>query len=154
VFSFRIAHQLKRHAVGMIAPTSRGAVPTSAAINRAVDNNRFGAYAAVGAVVLGAVMLMANIAHNRSSTLPAASVANISDTSYGAIAVKPLAAPQPDTAPIAVAPATPVPSPVAVAEKSAVRVDTSTTGAIASPAPAHPKHKAHPKKHKDVDSKT
>jgi hypothetical protein len=154
VFSFRIAHQLKRHAAAMIAPSRRGAIPTSAAIDAAVDNNRFGAYAALGAIALGGIMLMANIAHNRSATLPAASVANVSDTSYGVIAVKPLAAPQPDATPIAVAPATPVPSPVAVAEKSAVRIDTSTTGAIASPAPAHPKHKAHPKKPKDVDSKT
>jgi hypothetical protein len=153
VFSFRIAQQFKRHAAGMIASSRRGAVPTSAAIDPTVDNNRIGAYAALGAITLGAVMLMANIAHNRAASLPAASVANVSDTSYGAIAVKPLAAPQPDATPIAVAPATPVPSPVAAAEKSAARVDMSTTGAIASPAPAHPKHKAHPKKPKDVDSK-
>ena len=153
MFSFRIAQQFKRHTVGMMAPSRRGAVPTSAAIDPAVDNNRFGAYAALGAVVLGAFMLIANIAHNRSASLPAA-VANVSDTSYGTIAVKSLAAPQADATPIAVAPATPVPSPVAAAEKSPVRIDTSPTGAIASAPVAHPKHKAHPKKPKDVDSKT
>jgi hypothetical protein len=151
VFNFRIAQQFKKRA---IAPSPRGAVATSAAMGPAFDNNRFGAYAAIGAIALGGVMLMANIAHNRSATLSAASVANVSDTSYGTIAVKSLAAPQPDATPIAVAPATPVPSPVAAAEKSPVRVDTSPTGAIASAPVAHPKHKAHPKKTKDVDSKT
>ena len=153
MFNFRIAQQFKRRAAGMIAQSRRGAIPRSAAMDPTFDNSRFGAYAAVGAVALGAVMLMANIAHNRSATLPAASVANVSDTSYGSIAVKPLAAPQPDPTPIAVAPATPVPLPVAAAEKSPARVDTSPTGAIASTPAAHPKRKPHPKKPKDVDSK-
>jgi len=158
VFNFRLSQQFKKRAAGMIAPFPRGVVPTSAAIDPSFDNSRFGAYAAVGAIVLGGVMLMANIAHNRSAVAlaasPTAPTANASDPSDGAVAVKSLAAPQPVAAPIAVAPATPVATPVAAAEKSAVRVDTSTTGAIASAPLAHPKHKPHRKKTKDIDSQT
>ncbi len=158
MFSFRLSQEFKKRAAGMIAPFPRGAVPTSAAIDPGLDNSRFGAYAAIGAIALGGVMLMANIAHNRSAVpvaeAPAASTANASDPTNGAVAIKSLAAPQPVATPIAVAPATPVASPVATAEKSAVRIDTSTTGAIASPTLTHPKHKPHRKKTKDVDSQT
>jgi hypothetical protein len=158
VFNFRLAQEFKKRAASFVAPFPRGVVQTSAAMDPAFENSRFGAYATAGAVVLGGLMLMANIAHNRSAvpvaSLPEASVANVSDTSYGSIAVKSLAAPQSDAIPIAVAPATPVPSPVAAAEKLAVRIDASTTGAIASAPVAHPKHKAHRKKTKDVDSPT
>jgi hypothetical protein len=155
VFSFRLSQEFKKRAAGMVPPFPRGVVPSSASINPALDNGRFGAYAAVGAIALGGVMLMGNIAHNRSAVpvaeATAASTANATDPTNGAVAVKLLAAPQPDA--IAVAPAMPVATPVA-AEKSAVRVDTSTTGAIASPPLAHPKHKPHRRKTKDVDSQT
>jgi hypothetical protein len=158
VFNFRLAQEFKKRAASLVAPFPRGVVSTSAAVDPAFDNSRFGAYATAGAIVLGGVMLMANIAHNRSAipvaALPATSTANASETSDGAVAVKLLAAPQSEPTPIAVAPATPVPSPVASAEKSAVRIDTSTTGAIASAPVAHPKHKAHRKKTKAVDSQT
>lgn len=157
LFNFRLAQEFRKRAADMIGPFPRGVVPTSTAVSSGFESSRMGAYSALGAIGLGGVMLVANIAHNRCdvpvAALSAESPVAASQPSKAAAAAKVVSAPEPDVNSVAAAPATPIASPVAATDKSTARVDTSTTGAISTETPAHPKHKPRLKKAKDLDSR-
>ena len=144
MFKLRIALPFKKRVFARMESLPRTATTTPDSFGQ--DHSRLGAYAALGAIALGAAMLMANIARERNAAPVAAAQA-----ATPAVASAPVVAPaaKPAATPVAVAPSA-TPAPAAAPEKSVAKIDTTPLGAIAKPAPAKPRHK-HGKKPKEVD---
>jgi hypothetical protein len=125
---------------------------TSGSLARLLENPKAGGFAALGVVLLGAALMVANIERGDADApvAEAQTEAPVAPTTPVArVAVTPVA---PPANTVAVASSTPVALAAPQPEKTTVRVDTSSTGAIAQDSSTKPKHKTHPKKQKLVDN--
>ena len=136
------------------AQTALPALRRAGALAAPVARHRhFGAYASLAAIVLGAAMMMANMAREHRA-VPAVAARVVAPVAVKAAAVKaaPIkaAAAKPRLDPIA-AIASPSPALPKLAEKIMQRIDTTPTASIAKEEPAKPKRApprhAHKRKH-------
>ena len=133
MFTFHLAREFKARAQAAL-PFPRDVIAIAA---HPVSS---GAFAALGAIMLGGALMFANIAHERRSLPVAAALPAAS-----AIQAVSLVPSKPD--PIAVAVKLPQ-----APQKSTARIDTSPVAAIPEPARIKPKHRRHRKKIKALDN--
>ena len=112
------------------------------------NDPRFGAYASLVAIALGAAMMVANMARE-SCAVPVAAAELVAPRLAKVAHAAPKSDPKPE--PKAVA-ASSSPTLLRAAEKMTLRIDTTPTASIPEKPPVKPKHKPHVKKAKKLDS--
>jgi hypothetical protein len=150
VFYHRLTQEFETRPADQTRPFPR-ALRAAARAASLLDNPRIGGFAALGAIVVGGLMMAANIERGDVQA-PVAEAQNAAPVAPVAPVARVAVAPAPSPSVVAVAPASPVALAPPQADKTTIRVDTTTTGAIAQDGPAKPKHKTHPKKAKLVDN--
>jgi hypothetical protein len=145
VFSFPLAQEFKQRAQSAI-PFPRAVVAALVSRRLSLRIPPWGALVSLGAVALGAALMIANVAHERRAAAVAVAPPAVVAPVQAVALASPKLDPKPD--PIA-AVATAAPAPAA--EKTTERVDTTPTGAIAEPPKLKAKHKHHAKKAVDAN---
>lgn len=142
MFQYKIAGEFRKRAQAA-APFPRGLVEFGASSVAAAHGLGRGPFAAFAAIVLGGVLMAANLTVARKET----PVVEAPAVATQAPVVAQAAAPPVQAAPAAPAEAAPPPT------KSTARVDMTPTGALPSDATPKLHHKPHVAKKKNVDAK-